>query len=439
MSSVAPADSVSSVNKTKKTKPGKAERAARRATSSVSGVEADSTKAASFAAGGVSAPTPTPGRYPVVFSTGVGEPTRDREFAYGFKESMTSAMSFYDRYRQNPRYAEFRENSGVDDTSFLKQLLSVFYLGLAQQTVHAHVNMGFPQLDYSAVSTSELKLPSSMLAVLSQYGEFADANLGTRFVLGSYQDQVAQLVYTADRIWHSGSVGEARKVLSRSWLPTSATDRGTRLTIAEKLRAVLQPLGVDIPGTELEDSVLSGSEPGAWDSVKLNLGAPPAQGDPDRRDRFDFLFKAYADVGQFTTAFTTTEATNALAELELLWTDPSAGHLDWGFNVKSKFSVLADKWARLSAAYAKFFELGSSLATRANAVGSEAQFVSVKTVDVVTVVRTFVALSAPQLSLAACFPPTCVFSGGVVRNVVVTTPLSVTQRTTEWLQLDWRS
>jgi len=437
MSSVGPNDSVSSAPQ-KKSKPGKAERAARRAASSVSGVPASASKAAAFAAGGSSDPVPSPGKYPIVFQTGAGEPSRDREFAFDPFPLKESASQFYLRYKQNPRYAEFRAHAGIDDLTFSRQIAAVFFLGVAQQTVHSHVNMGLPQLDFSAVASGELRLPSAVLAVIGQYGEFSDANLGTRFVLGSYSDQVRRLVWTADRLWNAGTPGQIQAVLDRSWLPASATDRNFKLLIAERLRAFIAAFDLDVPGTALEDAVISGTVPDFWEVMKEVFGNPPAEGQVDTRDRFDFVFRSYADVGQFSTAFTTPPAQAALAELGLVWGTPQAGHLDWEFNVKQRFSDLADKWARFSAAYAQFFELGSSLATRSNAQGSPAQFVKVDSLDVVTVVRTMVALSAPQFSLASCFPPGGVFSNTVVRNVVVSTPLSVSQRTTEWLQLDWR-
>lgn len=437
MSSLGPNDSVSSAPQ-KKSKPGKAERAARRAASSVSGVPADSAKAAAFAAGGSSDPVPTPGKHPVVFATGAGEPSRDREFAIDPFPLREIATQFYQRYRQNPRYAEFRANSGVEDISFCAQIAAVFYLGLSQQVVHAHVNMGLPQLDFSSVAGGELKLPSAQLSVIGQYGEFSEAMLGTRFVLGSYTDQVRRLVYTADRLWNAGSPERIRRVLDNSWLPVSPNDGVFKLLVASRLRRVLASELLSVPGTALEDAVLSGEVPDFWETLKVGLGEAPDEGEPDRRDRFDFLFRSYADVGLFTNTFSSAEATPVLQELGLVWDTPSAGHLDWGFNAKVAFASLADKWARLSAAYAQFFELGSSLATRSNAKGSPAQFVEVTSLDVVTVVKTYLALSAPQFSLAACFPPCGVFSGDVVRNVIVSTPLSVSQRTTEFLQLDWR-
>lgn len=433
-SSVAPNDSVSSTSK-KKTRPGKAERAALRNASSVTGVSASASKAAAFAAGASLDPSPQPGRHPVVFPTGAGEPTRDWEFTYDPSSLSKVARSFWCRYKQNPRYAEFRAHAGVTDNEFYRHLAVVFLLSLCQQTVHTHVNMGLPQLDFAPVASSELRVPASILTVTSQYGEFPEALLGNRFVLADYSNEVDKLVWCAEQIWNSGRV---EHVLNRAWLPASSSDRNTRLIIADALKKILEVEGISFPGTVLEDAVLSGEVPDFWQHIKDALGDAPVSDERDQRDRFDFLFKAYPDVGQFTTAFTTVEASSVLQELNLAWDNPSAGHLNWSYQGKRGFSELADKWARISAAYAQFFELGSSLASRGNAVGSPAQFVHVQTVDVVTIVRTYLALSAPQFSLSACFPPVGVFSGSVSRNVIVSTPLSVEQRATEFIQADWR-
>jgi len=434
MSSVAPNDSVSSVTQ-KKAKPGRAERAARRAASSASGVPASSDKAAAFAQGASSDPVPQPGRFPVVFPTGAGEPSRDREFAYKPKTLADQGFDFYERYKKNPKYVEFRAHAGITEAEFQRQVAAVFLLGLCQQTVHSHVNMGLPLLDFAPIASTELRVPASQLAVLSQFGEFPQASLGTRFVLGGYETTVTRLVFAAQQIWNSGNI---RKVLSRSWLPMSETDRTSKILIASALRVFIHESELCVPGTALEDAVFSGDVPDFWETFKTAFGEPPAEGQPDVRDRFDFLFKRYQNVGQFVTAFTDPGRPEVLRELGLSWEDPQAGHLDWGFSAKAGFADLSDKWARLSASYAQFFELGSSTATRSNALGSPAQFVNVSTVDVVTVVKTYIALSAPQFSLAACFPPTCIVVGDVPRNVVVSTPLAIEQRATEFVLQDWQ-
>lgn len=432
-SSVVPGDSVPAASK--KQKPGKRERAAKRSlVGGSSGVPASTTKAQAFATGS-SDPTPMPGKFPVVFQTGAGEPTRDHEFAINPDVLSSVLPSLPSRYTKNPRYTEFRASAGISDAQFSSQLVAASLLRLAQQIVHAHVNMGLPQGDFSPVASSDVRVPAALNAVLSQFGEWSAPSLGTRFLLRGYEDTVARIVFAATRVWDSG---QGVSVLERSWLPMSSKDEVTKVVVAHHLNEMLKEHDVSILPSVLEDAVLSGEVPDAWEGIKRLLGEPPSPGKPDPRDRFDFLFKSYADVGQFTVAFTTVPASLVLAELDLPWKNPSAGHLDWQFNAKSSFSRVSDLWARSSAAYAQFFELSTGLANRSAARGSGAQMAEVSDIEGVTVLKTGLALSAPEFSLAACFPPSALFVGDITRNVVLTTPLSISQRATEFCQLDWR-
>lgn len=432
-SSVQPTDSVSSTGR--KAKPGRRERnAARSLVSSAGGVPASTPKAAVFASGSFD-PTPQPGKFPVVFQTGAGEPARDQD--YCFDLSTTSAMlcDLPTRFSNHPSFAQFTSDAEIDVVTFRKQLSVSFLLRLAQQTVHSHVNMGLPQGDFAPVASGDVKVFQSVAAIVSQYGEFSSPALGTRFLLRGYEETVSRIVFAASKIMNGSTVSGA---LARAWLPMSSNDRVTRMIIADCLNVVLSGASLSVQSTVLEEAVFSGSVPDVWEDIKSVLGSAPGEGETDMRDRFDFLFKSYADVAQFTTAFSTSRASSVLAELGLVWTTPSAGHLDWSFSVKAAFSSLADAWSRVNNTYARFFEMSSGLVLRSVASGSPSQLASVSTTDSITVVKTMVALSAPQFSLAACFPPSCVFSGGVSRRVVVSTPLPVAQRATEFCQLDWR-
>jgi len=434
-SSVAPGDSVSSRGG-RKAKPGKAERAARRAgQTGQSGQSASASKAASFAGSGFVDPAPNPGAYPVVFPTGAGEPSREQEFCYEPDALVDVVKEFAPRYQRNPRYVEFKAHSGVTDARFAKLTASSFLLGLAQQTVHSHVNMGLPLLDFSPVASSDVSLMAAQRAALTQWGEFSEPALGTRYVLADYSTTVSRLVFAASRVVNGDDVDD---VLGRSWLPMSASDRVTKVIIAAKLNDFLRTLEVRVLDTVLEEAVLSGNVPDVWEDLKSLLGDPPSAGEADARDRFDFLFKSYADVGQFVTAFSAVAASAVLGELSLDWDTPSAGHLDWEFNTKLVFSQLVDQWSRLSASYGQFFSMGSGLSNRTTARGSLAQMADVSTSDMVTTVKTGVALSAAGFSLCACFPPGGIFSGDIHRNVVVVTPLNVPQKATEFCLQDWK-
>lgn len=432
-SSIAPTDSASSTGR--KSKPGKRERqAARSAVSSTGGVPASTPKASQFAAGSFD-PVPQPGKFPVVFQTGAGEPARDQMFSLDMPSLGSVVCGLPEKFRYHPSFAQFSADAEIDASDFEKQLSVSFLLRLSQQLVHAHVNMGLPQGDFAPVASAELKVFQSLSAVVSQYGEFSSPALGTRYLLSGYEESVSRLVFAASQIQRSGRV---HHVLDRSWLPMSASDRVTKLAVAKALNGFLSRVGISIASSVLEDAVLSGSVPDVWEGIKGFLGEDPEEGQPDLRDRFDFLFKSYADSAQFTVAFTTASSSAALAELNLPWHSPSAGHLDWQFNVKSVFGSLSEMWSRVTATYSRFFEMSSSQAQRGHAVGSPAQMVTVRVTDSVTIVKTFLALSAAQFSLAACFPPSCLFSGEIDRRVVVSTPLPVAQRATEFCQLDWR-
>jgi hypothetical protein len=431
--SVAPNESVSSTGR--KNKPGKRERAQVRSTvGSTGGNQASAYKASLFAAGGGD-PVPQPGKFPVVFATGAGEPTRDQEFSYTPPVLTSLVSNLAGRFTKSPGYAEFRTNADISDVQFQAQLSSAFLLRLAQQTVHAHVNMGLPQGDFAPVASSDVRLNSSLSAVVSQFGEFSSPTLGTRFLLRDYENTVARLVFAAQQVWTSGPSGP----LERLWLPMSSRDGVTRLILANRLNDFVSPLGISFSPGVLEDALLSGDVPEVWENVKRLFGDAPSPGRRDMRDRFDFLFKSYADVGQFATVFTSAEASAALRELHLPWTTPSAGHLDWHFNCKTVFSSVSERWARVSAAYAKFFEMSSGLSLRSSACGSHSQLAEVATIESITVVRTKMALSAPEFSLVACFPATATFACALDRRVVVTTPLAVSQRATEFCQQDWRN
>jgi len=426
-STVAPSDSASAAGR--KSKPGKAERAAKRsAVGSQPGQQASTAKAFAFSSGS-SAPKPQPGKFPVVFQTGAGEPARDQFFAVDERVLDRTLGQFPTRFTFNAKYAEFKSHAEIEDSDFTKDLGIASLLRLAQQVVHSHVNMGLPQGDFAPVASTDVRVPASVAAYLSQFGEHSVPALGTRFLFKDYENTVRSIVWAAEGIRRNGGGSP----LKRMWLPVRKDDNRTRMIIASRLATLLSTVDLSISPNVLEEAVLSGEVPDVWENIKPAIGE-----DEKTRDRFDFLFKSYADAPRFVVAFSSAEATPVLQELGLEWQNPSAGHVDWDFNVKELYTRLADAWARKSATYALFFELSSSQVNRAAAIGSQAQMAQVKTSDGVTVVKTHLGLSAPEFSLVACFPASGVYSGELPRRVVVTTPLSVTQRATEFVQMDWR-
>jgi hypothetical protein len=427
-STVAPSDSASAVGR--KSKPGKAERQARRsAVGSQPGQAASTAKAMTFASG-ASVPKPQPGKYPVVFQTGAGEPARDQTFVIDERVLNKTLASFPGRFTYNARYAEFKAHAEIDDSDFAKDIGVAALLRLAQQLVHAHVNMGLPQGDFAPVASTDVRVPASVSAYLSQFGEHSVPALGTRFLFSDYENMVRAVVFAAKNFDRDGP---GATPIERLWLPVRERDGHTKAVIADRLSKFLANADLSITPNVLEEAVLSGVVPDAWESIK------PVLGDDDaRKDRFDFLFKSYGTSVAFYTAFSAATSLPVLAELHLGWANPVAHHIDWTFNVKELFTQLSDKWARKSATYALFFELSSSQLNRAAASGSQSQMALVNSSDGVTVVKTHLGLSAPEFSLVACFPASAVYSGDLPRRVVVTTPLSVEQRATEFVQMDWR-
>nr|QJW70317.1 coat protein [Erysiphe necator associated partitivirus 10] len=427
--SVAPSDSVSKSGK--KPKPGKAERMARRsAVDSVAGHSASPAKAFTFATSS-SAPKPQPGKFPVVFQTGAGEPARDKFFSVEHSVLAEQLLVFPERFIDNEKYNEFRSNADVSDSDFGKDLVIASLLRLAQQVVHSHVNMGLTQGDFAPVASTEVRVPASIAAFISQHGEHAVPALGTRFLYKDYENTVRSIIHAADRISHNGY---GTTPVRRMWLPVRSGDKHTKHVIANRLAVFLDSINLSISSNVLEEAVLSGNVPDEWELVKPAFGP---EGDAVR-DRFDFLFRSYRDAPTFVTGFTQAGRLEVLQQLGLEWANPRPDHVSWDFNAKEAFTALSDAWARKSATYAKFFEMSSSQMARNSALGSQAQMCSVENRDGITVVKTHLALTAPEFSLAACFPPSAIYSGGISRRVVVTTPLSVIQRATEFIQMDWR-
>jgi len=428
-SSVAPSDSVSKIGK--KSKPGKAERIARRSVvDSAQGSMASPAKAFTFATTS-SAPKPQPGKFPVVFQTGAGEPARDKTFSIDQVVLADQLKSFPDRFTFSEKYNEFRANADVDDVTFSKDIAVASLLRLAQQVVHSHVNMGLTQGDFAPMASTEVHVPGSIAAFLSQHGEHAVPALGTRFLYKDYENTVRSIVWAAEKVKQNG--GSVSPIL-RMWLPVRPGDLHTKQVIASRLALLLESINIAISSDVLEEAVLSGNVPDEWELIKPAFGP---EGDAVR-DKYDFLFKSYRDAAHFVTGFTTANNLEVLTQLGLSWPNPRADHVSWDYNEKELFTTLSDAWARKSVTYAKFFEMSSSQMTRNSALGSQAQMAVVETRDGITIVKTHLALSAPEFSLAACFPPTAIYSGGISRRVVVTTPLSVIQSATEFIQMDWR-
>jgi hypothetical protein len=434
-SSVAPSDSASRTGK-KSNRPGKNARARARenlATPESSVVNAPSpSKTAIFAAKSRSDPVPTPGKYPIVFPVGVGEPTKDRFFSYS-SSSIHSAISDLDeKYVYAPRFAEFASYTGYTDSTFQRDVMVAFLLGLAQQTVFAHQNMGLPQGDFGSVSSTDLYHLRSVRSATLQFGEYSVPSLGTRFLLKNYETTVSSLVYAASKITVSEQDALEDWPITHMWLPMRQDDSRTRHILAVRLvDKILTPLGVQIDIDALAASLVNAVHP-VFDRVKHLFGNTPA-----RRNRFDFLFNPMPTPADWVVAFASPDSQAVLTELGLVWDTPVDTDLDFAFQTKLRFSSLYEDWARKRAAITKFFSCGASSGDKSSACGSPAQMSLISRPNGATVVSTMIAVSAPEYSLASCFPPSSEYI--VNKDAVVTTTIPINIRAIEFTQLDWLS
>jgi hypothetical protein len=427
-SSVNPSDSVSNATQKKKNRPGKNQRqkansgSPSSSSANMSGSSVPNARA--FSSGVSSAPVPQPGKFPVVFAVGAGEPTTDKYMSVNPKTVHAISKDLGDKYIYSPKYAEFSDHAGIDDDEFRVQVVRQFLLGVAQHIVYSHVNMGLPQGDFSSVASTETYLFASLRSVLSQFGEFVIEALGTRYLYADYATTVSSLVFAAERIRE----GDIDAPLLRSWLPMTRNDKRTKHLVACALSALFREKGVRLDVDELTPYIFKEMSP-TYDAVKGVLGL-------ENNELFDFLFKGYTDEASFAGLFTGDDPAIALALLGLSWPSPSAGHLDFSFLPKVSFPQQVEPWALKRAAVVKFFSCGVGTASRSVAHGSPAQLSSVKTQNGVTVVRSRVAVSAPEFSLLACFPFSALESDPD-HGVVLTTSIAVSVRAIEFSQLDW--
>ena len=426
--SVTPSDSASQQVQKKKNRPGKNARMARAAltppASSVTSPKSMSS-ASQFASAAVPPPIPQPGKFPVVFDTGAGEPTQDEIFSYDHRQIRKIIEPFPDRYIYSARYAEFSASAGYTDAAFSADVMQFFLLGLAQQTVFTHVNMGLPLGDFSAIASTDVFHFASLRAIISQFGEFSVPTLGTRFLLSDYVSTVSSLVHAAKKL--DGSAADMN-VLDRLWLPMSPRDKRTKHIFATSLQKYASSFGVKLDPIPLAENLFEQEDP-AFNAVKVLFG--------DDSGLFDFLFAPLDNSADWVAAFTPGEAQRALTALGLVWKKPNTAHLNFSFLAKVEFPILLDEWARKKATITKFFSCASSVTSRSTALGSTAQLTDVSNVSGVTLIRALLALSAPEFSLLACFPPSAYARLPDDYKVRMSTSIPVVVRSTEFAQLDW--
>lgn len=446
---VLPSDSVSSAGGgKKKNRPGKNQRMAIR--SDVTSQASASTgvgsipKAMAFKNKAFSAPVPQPGKYPVVFQTGAGEPTQDSHFAISGSSLAESFMDLPEYFKAHARYAEYAAHLGAEGEDFLQEMVTSSLLGLAQQVVHAHVNMGLPMGDFSSISSTDIYNPTAVRAVIHQFGEFSVQSLGTRYLFQAYDEEVAALVRTAKRVSEAENKEQVKDALLEHWLPVVHGDKRTRFILAVHLVKRFERFGISVPIMDVYD--------GLYTEIPASVNAAKHILPDGEQDLYDWMFRPVPTHEHFKVLFCNTQATAAsgsspgrparrgsevLRNLNLQWKDAREHRLDPNFSAKVEFPELAMTWLKKKAVITKFFSCGSGLAEKSTAVGSATQLAEVSTNSGITVVRSLVASSADEYSLCACFPPTCLSADRARRNVVLSTPLSAKVRAAEFAQQSW--
>nr|WMJ90932.1 coat protein [Beauveria bassiana partitivirus 4] len=434
--SIAPSDSVSQLPAAdkRKNRPGKNARqrqaqSAGPASNVSSGVS--QSKADTFATRSRSAPSPQPGRFPVVFQTGAGEPTSDRFFSIDENPLYAITGSFSQMYLNHPMYAQFSNYAGYSDNAFELDLSRAFLLSLAQQVVHSHVNMGLPLGDFSSVSSTDVYLPMALRSIVQQMGEFSVPALGVRYLLKDYASTVSALVFAASRIGITTKGSMSLYPVRQLWLPMSPTDERTRHTLALRLSEFASTHGVVLDPETLTSFVHVAPSP-AFNAVKTLL-----PGIAENPNKYDFLFSPLGTVQEWVSAYGTPNAQSVLSELGLWWDTPRAADLNFSFVAKVSFPSLVESWSRKRATMEKYFACGSGLANKASAVGSPAILSRVSKAMGITKIEAQVGLDAPSFSLLACFPLSVRFHGDYAVKMVTAIP--VANRAIEFAQQDWKN
>lgn len=430
---VTPTESASNVGKAKKLRPGKAQRAAKSTVSQSSAQTAplSMSNQHQFARKNSFAPIPQPGKYPVVFPSGAGEPTREAFIALDGDILSNAFSNLGPNYAESDKYAEFSSHAGYDDDAFSRDMTISALLSLSQQIVHAHANLGYSVGDFSSIASTDVYTTSAVRAIVTQFGEFSVESLGTKYLFKDYSSEVTALVRTAKLISKSDvEVEDRMTAFERHWLPIKSHDQRTSFILACKITGYFQKLGVKFDIEDLSVALFKEKPPWFLAAESLLPEAFPST-------MFDGLFEKYDDKQSFVKKFSG-ENSALLDNLGLKWEEPHSKHLFWNSSPKVDFPELAEGWARRRATFTKFFSCGSGLMERSNAVGTSAQLAEVEVVNGITVIHARIAVTAPEFSLLACAPCTAFCSDVDAKRVVLTTALALKVRTIEFMQLDWK-
>jgi hypothetical protein len=373
------------------------------------------------------APTPQPGRYPIVFPAGAGEPTRDAFFAI---DGCSLKHSFSDvgaNYVASGKFAEFAANAEYEANDFKRDMVVSALLATMQQVVNAHANMGLIQGDYSSIANTDFYVTAGVQHIVNQFGEFPVESVGTRFLFKDYDSEIRALMRTAKKV--HADYEHVGFYLNTHWLPTKANDERTKFILANKINGYFHGFGVQINVDTLVDSLFTRQD----GTIQALIGVLPEL----IRAKFGQLFEPYEDRAQFVQKFSGQAGQALLTVLGLSWQGPAVDHMVWDLIPKVEFPKLADLWMKKRPTMSKFFNCTSGLAQKSETLGSSSQLSKVSTRDGVTVVKTRFAITAPEYSLLACFNSSGIFPREGELNAVVSTTIPVQIRGTEFLQRDW--
>lgn len=391
------------------------------------------TLAMQFARKASYAPTPQPGKYPIVFPAGAGEPTKDSFMALDGFSLFRCFAEMPDNFSNSERFAEFSMNATYEGHTFRKELTVANLLCLAQRIVHSHQNMGLPMGDFSAVSSTETFTMRSAMAVIEQFGEFSESYLGTRYLFKDYSSEVTALVRTAKAISDcNGAEGYIAAHLLSHWLPCRVNDKRTAFIVANKIRGYFQERGITLKLDDLCSGVFNEKFP----AFNAALSVLPE----DDQEQFDILFTGYNNQQEFRAKFFGTNSHHEVLDtLGLPWPQEISNALNWNVIPKMVFPDLAETWLRKKPTIAKYFLIENGLVQKSEAMGSAGQLSSVDHANGVTLVKSKVALSAPQFSMISAFPPCGLFEDCEEYRVVLPTSIHVNTRAIEFQLNDWKS
>jgi len=378
-----------------------------------------------------------PGKFPVVFDTGVGEPTVDYGVTPVVAKYHNHVQEVYTSIRDEVRFTDFRANAHLLDVAaenrFKREFEAAALCTLVVQLLKSHVAMGFPAGDFGPATSSDAYHLNSVHMIASQYGEFKMPELGERFLLEGYSETLSALIRLASYILDKDDA-EASRAVECWWIPTTGKDRRTILLISAEVQRMYREANFPVPElSQIMHCFFSGVQPPGWAALLLaapNLGVLSplfvAQRNVPNSWWEDFLIND-GDAGNRRTA------------IALPWQNPNVADFDWSLNHKSAFGDVQTRWAARRPIVDKFFVLASIGSRSGDFFGGAIQLSNYSEVESITILKGRYAVETPKLSLAAVFWPSTVYDRLIHKtDAVKTTTLNVAERRVNWVQRDFK-